>query len=94
MLVGKGGGTDERVVQVLEGYSHPCTSGVTTFTQIGIEDLPESTIFRCADCFFIPADSCARCVSKLFQSQTYRSGISSLCMPWEAVRIDKGHAAS
>ncbi|MCP4786558.1 MAG: hypothetical protein GY903_28180 [Fuerstiella sp.] len=56
MLVGKGV-THERVGQVLEGYSHPCTSAVRKFTQIGIKDLPESTIYRCVDCFFVPADS-------------------------------------
>ena len=56
MLVGKGV-THERVGQVLEGYSHPCTSTVRKFTEIRIKGVPESTIYRCVDCFFVPADS-------------------------------------
>ena len=56
MLVGKGV-TDERVRQVLEGYVHPCTGAATSFGEIRIKDLPESTVYRCIDCFFVPADS-------------------------------------
>jgi len=55
MLVGRSV-TSQRVRQVLAGYTHPCAA-VHKFTEIHIKGVPQSNVFRCIDCFFVPADS-------------------------------------
>ncbi|MEQ9407543.1 MAG: hypothetical protein RIK87_07430 [Fuerstiella sp.] len=56
MLVGRSV-TSDRVRQVLSGYTHPRMSAVDRFIEISVKDLDESNVFRCLDCFFVPADS-------------------------------------